>query len=319
MYSPFKEKVCEYLDRFLSKKIVLYDSIVITGFWRSGTTWLQKVISIRTKSKEIFEPFYWGVDGFKKLVCKYVSSSELSREFVSSYMPYCEDFSKCGEIKSYFEKAIRGHLKGAWLRRGRTVRNSFSPRTTTKFVRGHLITPALGSFFKPTIIHIRRDPRAVIASLLRENWGAWLREVSIRRLLLEPEDGRAKFFSRWEPAIQRADDSDEFVMRIATYWALTERFIEEQGLENTDGAVVKYEKLVSERPGYLNQKLEKHMSDNIRLSRDNFNDNIITTKDNRKNLTPKKRSKSWKYELKDRQKTIIKKVSKNIGPSNLDL
>ena len=209
---------------------------------------------LRCGEKTIFEPFYWEVDAYSRLVASHLHPSRMDKSYIKAFMPYCKNFGDCTELWNYVEEAMQGRVKGGWLRRGRKVTHSFSNRVVLKFVRGQLMQPAFCRSHDPTIIHIRRDPRGVIASLLRGNWGWWMRDISVADQLLRPDDGRTEFFSSWSQQIVEADQSD-FLVRAATYWALTERFVEDRGLPDSGGVLIKYEDMCQGRDDYLNRKL----------------------------------------------------------------
>jgi hypothetical protein len=105
------------------------------------------------------------------------------------------------------------------------MRDSMRTRVVTKFVRAHLLVPALQHSFNPVIIHVRRDPRAIVASFERLDW-TWYRSLSVEEQLLSPEDGRAEYFESWTDDIRRYD-REEPLIRVAAYWALLERFIDD--------------------------------------------------------------------------------------------
>lgn len=187
-------------------------------------------------------------------------------------MPYCShSLSQFPGLRGHLRRALTGALPGHFVRMARSsirqkqgfasdwrfkrvlhrLRDACRGQVVVKFVRAQLILPVLISEFDPLVIHIRRDPRAVVASYARQKWTDWLRSAFLKDLLLTTNDGRHDLFSEWTSQIQRCDESG-YLSRIAGYWCLTERFVDQYQKNLT---LIRYEDLCGGLDEYLNRSL----------------------------------------------------------------
>lgn len=234
------------LDRIVATRLNPASAVLVTGFWRSGTTWLQQVLAGGLRAKSIFEPFFQDLSEYDAVLEEDFDLPYASPEYVSMFMPYGKtSLPKSSGMYHYLRNALRGTTPSSWVRgvrfrrrgiegrlsRGRLrdaldrVKDAFRRRVVVKSVRAHLLLPAIHETFDPRIIHIRRDPRSVIASLHRKGWtDKWAGEISLVDQLLRPTDGRISFFEEWESEI-RAYDQKSVTHRLAAYWSLCEKFV----------------------------------------------------------------------------------------------
>jgi len=56
-----QSKIFYPINLWESQKIDISKCIVVNGFWRSGTTWLQDTLSAAINAKAVFEPFAIGL------------------------------------------------------------------------------------------------------------------------------------------------------------------------------------------------------------------------------------------------------------------
>jgi hypothetical protein len=222
------------------------DAVVVTGFWRSGTTWLLQSLAQALDAKGVFEPLHYDLRGYAHAVRQDCEPLHLHPEYLSAFMPFMRaGFDAASTFNSYVRSALTGGIAEPWvlgprieMRRhaGKSsqwrllevlyrLRTALRTQVVTKFVRGHLLIPALHQTFDPVLIHIRRDPRSVAASFHRRDW-PWYKKLSLEEQLLDPEDGRSSYFSSWADLIRRYDREDPLV-RVAAYWALLERFVDD--------------------------------------------------------------------------------------------
>jgi len=234
-------------DRLVSPTVKIEESLVLNGFWRSGTTWVQQVLSKALDAKPVFEPFSEAVPHSYRYLEKL---GALDENIVKSFMPYV---SPDGEWPLELESLIKQSLQSTlpphhFTYAGRnSYRDSFKKRLVLKFVKGAFLLPAIANKFAVPILHIRRDPRMVVASICRQpGWGGRIfEEISIFQQLLKIPDGRQCIFEPFRGEIL-STDTGSLVEKIVTYWAVTEWYIQ-QSKEYAQGkiVVVKYEDLLN--------------------------------------------------------------------------
>lgn len=299
MRKKIKENAIRLVEGAASRLSHPGNSIVITGFWRSGTTWLQSIIAEAMQAKIVFEPLHPRIRVYKKAVCSSVQLPSEENLFLNSFMPFCRDrFVGSPRLKKYIRTALTGGITDPWVRRGRSGWKDFLRRhTVVKLVRGQLLLPTINQTFSPSHIHIQRDPRAVIASIRRGDWGWWMEDLSLKDQLLNPKDHRSKYFNKWRNKICSYDECD-FLSRVIVYWALTEKFVEERGLVSTRGTLLSYEELCREKERYLFSNIPLGWGVSSRqIARKYFHKDSPTTEPERKGSSMNRRIYSWKREI----------------------
>ena len=184
------------------------------------------------------------------------------------------------------------------------VREAFETDVVTKFVRGHLLIPALRDAYDPVLVHIRRDPRAVMASFHRLGW-TWYKNLSLEDQLLAPNDGRAEYFSKWEEMIRHYEQSKPLV-RVAAYWALVERFVSDLP-ERARRIVISYEDLCLQPEEILTEKVANEI-DGIHAK--HFGAMSKTTEEGRVEISKWERVLDWKDVLTESIAEEIARVCK---------
>jgi hypothetical protein len=201
------------------------ETLVVSGFARSGTTWLQQSLATVLGAKTVFEPFHHLAPTAQPIHAA-LNISDKSIHFRELCFPYCgEPTLPGGPLFDAFAQSLRSVVPGFAVRILRSgVEESLRSRVVVKIVRGHLcLLPAQNTFSMP-IVHIYRDPRAVLASIRMTDWGWLYDHLSLRGQLLEIEDGRADYFGQWRDEILEYDQQDTLT-RVVAYWAMTERFL----------------------------------------------------------------------------------------------
>jgi hypothetical protein len=220
-----KGRIAYRLDCAVAPRINPCRTLVVSGFWRSGTTWLQQSMAAILPAKTIFEPLHVLVPAARRIHSD-LNLSGRSAHVRELCMPYCrEPTLPRGPLFDAFAASLRGEVRGGAVRAVRTsLTESLRSRVVVKCVRAHLCLWAAQNTFSMPVIHLYRDPRAVLASIRMTGW-AWLFDhLSLREQLLEIEDGRADYFGEWRDEILEFDGRD-VVARVSAYWALTEKYL----------------------------------------------------------------------------------------------
>jgi hypothetical protein len=190
------------------------------------------------------------------------------------------------------------------------LKTALRTQIVTKFVRGHLLIPALHQTFDPALIHIRRDPRSVVASFHRRNW-PWYKQLSLEEQLLDPNDERSSYFDAWADLIHRYD-REEPLVRVAAYWALLERFVNDLP-EHPRRAKVSYEDLCL----YPRETLRELASVlPATLDDSHFDRPSRTTEQERRKASIQERIFSWKNTLNRETVQKIEGVIIELGLSD---
>lgn len=308
------------MDALVSRVVDPSETVVITGFWRSGTTWLMESVARSMNAKDVFEPFHFSIPSYQDaLSCTFYE--DRGNDFLNLFMPmYFDDQSPHSPLKEYCRSALVSSIPGGkvrWPRYNRQLqrrnskittfyerlKNSIRTTVVTKFVRAHLLIPALHSWFDPVIIHVRRDPRAIISSFRRHDW-TFHHSLSLERQLLNPSDTRCEYFKQWKDEIQRIDKLHPDV-RLASYWALTDRFVKD--LEpHSCRIIISYEELCFQGAEYLRSKFNS-LDLNAPENKD-LNVSSSTTYEDRKQSKVVDRLYSWKDELSESKISSINEI-----------
>ena len=292
--SPLERiRVVDYLfDQAVSIRIRPTDILVVSGFWRSGTTWLQQSLSRILKAKTVFEPFHPAAT--RKLYRHLLRERDYA--FRENFMPLGGEGPFGRELERFMGRALWSRLPTVATRVLRSgPREALLRRIVAKFVRGHLCLRQLRDTFHTPIIHVVRDIRAVVASIGTTSWSWQFEALSLREQLLEVDDGRAAFFEPWRAEIIRHDRQDT-VARIVAYWALVERFVEEAfPLDERRGIrLVRYEDLVVD-PERCVSELLKDLGFGAMPTTPSAlaRDSVTTSRERRGGLSPEERIGGW--------------------------
>ena len=309
-----KNTKIENIKNFLQVPNKYSKLTVINGFWRSGTTWVLQILSNVMKSKSIFEPLHWKVSEYCKLLNTIDDLPLHDLSYYKLYMPSINDVYHNSLFIQYLDKAFKANIKEDWIRRGRTRRfHLFCNRFTVKLVRGHLLLPYISNEYQVRIFHVIRDPRAIMASIKRNNWGEFFKALSLNNQLLAPNDERRQFFEHYSNEIELIDSREDFVEKVTAYWALTELYVWYIS-QSTNITFIHYEKLVKEGSVYLENILEDDYNQTINPSL--FKKHSVTTQIDRKDLSINQRIYGWKDELTEDEIKRINDISYKFNLQN---
>lgn len=327
MPSPYEIKHPEWLvDAAIGSMLKASDAIVCTGFWQSGTTWLLESIAKATSSKSVFEPLLPHVGAYEEAFLERYQPHELHGSVKpGGLMPYCsKSFSEFPELRKYLQHALTGRIPGHFTRQVRPskkkglntnwravrliyrMQDALQTRIVVKMVRAHLILPLIISEFSPRVIHLRRDPRAVVTSYQRQSWTEWLRSAKLRDLFLTPDDGRREIYLEYEGEIDKADELG-YLARIAGFWCLSEKAVD-QYMDKI--VLVRYESIVRHLDSYMNKVIPENFG--VYFRTEDLSEESGTS-NRSKGITIEERLQSWNRELNRDQVKLIEDVVTMFG------
>ena len=195
------------IDRSLAALGMARPVLIVSGFWRSGTTWLQECLAESLGAKTVFEPLSPMEPKRRAALATAAFSTE---DGLQAFVPGPDqDRAFWGSLRAAAH-GRHGSRFSLSCRRG--LCESFRTGIVVKDVRLHRNLQAAHQHFRVPIIHIRRHPCAVVASLRAANWHWSFERISLFDAQYQHED----------PGLLRECDSDA-VSRLAAFWALHER------------------------------------------------------------------------------------------------
>jgi hypothetical protein len=320
-----------WIDEILGCILDPRDAVVVTGFWRSGTTWLLQSLARSMKAKSVFEPLHYDIDQYRSALEHDFAIPQVREGYLNMYMPYANDVLESKpELRTYVRNSLRGVVTEPWTQGPRReirkeagrrsewkaidvvyrVREALRTSIVAKFVRAHLLIPALHETFDPVVVHLRRDPRAVIASFKRLEW-TWYESLSLEDQLLKPDDGREAYFDQWREDIQTYDSAPP-LMRVAAYWAFVERFVDDLD-PHSRRVVLSYEELCLNPESVQQGPLGKIVPEAPSAGQMGYSSR--TTQAARREAKVEERVHGWKNELDRDEVEMVNSIVSNIGPS----
>ena len=280
----------------------LKNTLLINGFWRSGTTWLQQTLVQALNAKSLFEPFspaagqHWSQLGPK--------ASDASRNV---YMPLSAD---CLTARDQFKLrlALRGIGTHGYTHFLRTSRSkTWSDDLVVKFTQlGFLLNDVADTYNVP-IIHIRRNPAAVFASFKETDWSWRFEDVRLGEMY------KLTDFTPGTPEHERAEALLHFdqspAHRLAALWSLSEQAAQ-QSIESGRAHLILYEDVLRQGPAILNRL---HIS-SVNIASNDTASPVTTS--GRESLSVTQRLNDWQTRLSDEEIETIVSVSQNLFPAN---
>jgi hypothetical protein len=171
------------------------------------------------------------------------------------------------------------------------------------------------------IIHVSRDPRGVVASVMQTGWDWLFDHLRLAEQLLEPLDGRAQAFERWRDAIEEYDRQDK-VVRLAAYWAITERYLRDSLQAGGGDAAgrclfLSYEDLCRKREGFLLETVARlGFSAPASGRRAVLDQESLSTSESRRGASLEDRILGWRNQLSASQCSVIADIARRFDLSD---
>lgn len=263
---------------------------VVSGFSRSGTTWLQQSLARAIGAKTIFEPFAMRRPGF------YRQAQALRTDGLDhQYIPYLDRPEYMAAMKPYLNQVFRGYVDHP---RGLTARDSWRDslrrKLVVKFIRATLSLKGIHDAYGVPVVHVRRHPCAVASSMFLMKPLGFFEEKGAAQALLTPTHAQEKLFGRYREIIERCDAGPAHV-RVAGFWSLSERYIEEQLANAPWARIVRYEDLVAEPEGEFAAILDFFGCAVERMP--DLRANSTTTADKRGKVPVQQRAEDWRTRM----------------------
>lgn len=271
------------------------EAVVISGFWRSGTTWLQQLTAQAIQAKTIFEPLDQGsfipyLRGKSVQHCGYIPAS--AAEFSAA------DWHS-------LDLAFRGvspHRSGFCYLCRNDVSDALLPRTVVKFVRAQMVLGDLISRYQPSAtLHISRHPMPVVQSMLKAKWNWSFDDIDLTSWYGKGDPGGLAQLAQ-APLRQPHQ-------KVAALWALTEQ----AALSAQSVTQCRYEDLVAAPESAFPQVLEVAGLAQIRAS--DFSKDSPVTEEQRKGISTEKRLTSWRHAMPQEIQADIRAVLSDFWPN----
>lgn len=181
---------------------------LVSGFWRSGTTWVQECLAEALSAKTVFEPLS-PLDPRRRAM---LAALRLPYDSLQAAMP--GPLTDDDPLWGFLDHACTGrHTSNFTLNCRSSLRDSFATRIVVKDVRMPFNLAGFHRRFGIPVLHLRRHPCAVAASLLAADWDWSFSRVGLGHLLPDIDDRSAVL----------GDCDGDGLSRIAAWWAVTER------------------------------------------------------------------------------------------------
>jgi hypothetical protein len=215
--------------------------LLVTGFWRSGTTWLQQCLAEAFVAKTTFEPLSPLVSYQPDFLEPFTLATADHRQ---AFIPYLDGSDRRYEaFWSHLEPVVNGYCHGPYgLLCRRRLTESFRRRLIIKCVRLQFSHKAMYDTFRLPIVHIRRHPCAVVASVRDLPWPWHFRNVDLFELLYRIGDGREDYLRDARQAVRKSNTT--LTTRIAAYWAISEAYVQRSLKSIPASVIIRYESVI---------------------------------------------------------------------------
>jgi hypothetical protein len=233
------------LDRIAADSGHSKQILLISGFWRSGTTWLQEYLAKALQAKTVFEPLSPSI-AFRNemLIQQGIAQYDVRQALVPGPQTNNDSFWR------YLDNVMTGREGDDFSLSCRsTLSESSLRRIVTKDVRLQFNLHEFHNRYSVPIIHIRRHPCAVINSLSSCRWDWSFDNISIVDLFDGLEQVLLNPIGLSRDCVRDFDtDADS---RIAAYWAITERSVECSALNQPWFSLISYEDMLTQPESVL--------------------------------------------------------------------
>ena len=270
------------------------ESIILSGFWRSGTTWLQTALANAWDAKTIFEPLEPS-----SLMPLYL---DRSNEFGAFIPLNTNDFSPSDwRFLDAAFKGISPRRSGFNYLCRDSVMDAVKPRVVIKFVRSQFLLAQLKIRYRPiATVHISRHPFAVLQSLKKTSWKWNFSEVRFRDFYSNASDISEEMCWDLERLISLDDAQAE--LKAAAFWAITEKHVRKV----SDVNFLVYEEIIGDPEGTLRGLFQ--LCGLSQPSEVEFSKDSPVTEFDRIGSTVNDRLYSWKREMNKDERAVISKT-----------
>jgi hypothetical protein len=225
--------------------------LLVSGFWRSGTTWLQESAAAALGAKTVFEPLS-PMEPLRRVALDRIFPDD-TEDVRQATIPGPE--LERDALWHYLDATCRGRIATEYLMScRRDIAESFCRSIVVKDVRLQANLDGFHRRYGVPIIHVRRHPCAVVASLVAADWHWDFARVGLASLL--PRLGGALPADEMASIVRRFDT--DRAARIAALWAVTERLAARSLAGQTWGALVSYEAFAA-TPGRVLHDTFRHL------------------------------------------------------------
>lgn len=269
------------------------EPILLSGFWRSGTTWLQQLIADATEAKIIFEPLD------RDSLIPYLRGKPV---IYRGYIPATTaEFSKADWAS--LDRAFRGispNRSGFSYVGRHGLSDALRKRSVVKLVRAQMILGELAQRYQPAAtVHISRHPIPVVRSMMKADWDWSFSDIDLSNWYGPQTPG-------FEQLAQHPLNTPH--RKVAALWALTERHV-----QNLKGVTFcRYEALVSD-PGPQFATLMQNAGLTSVKTPDFSKDSPVTVKE-RQGISAQDRLTSWRKDVPQEMQDDIRAVLRDFWP-----
>ncbi len=284
----------------------LQSRIVINGFMRSGTTWLQQVVRDALQAQTIFEPLSPATHEMQR-----IADPEAADANHHMFMPL-----SMASLESYETRALDRAFKGignngyAYILTPNFA-DAFSTQLVVKIVRGGFILSGIADRFSAPILHIRRHPGSVLASFQNTDWTWSLSDVRLRDVY-SASSAKSPHEAELISTLHQFDTDPD--SRFAALWALSERAAQ-SAIDNGRADLILYEDHVGRPDSIIDLLSSQGFDIQNRKPEDTISPVTVA---GRTELTRQQRMSDWKQRLQPGQIATLKSILSELFPQALD-
>ncbi len=298
------------LDRAAAEFAPLQGTLLINGFWRSGTTWVQEVLARAYEAKTIFEPM---APSSQFPLQERIFGKEVPQAWREAYIPLSADDLGLEDVR-YLDKVFRGYnptRSGFPYLCRKTYAECLSRRLVIKFVRAHCLLGFMSERYGLTPVNISRHPCAIVASFNNTDWSWYFSDVDLDRMYHRMDPYSDAVAERDRDTIRQYGNAAPMI-KISALWALMERRV-----ADTPGVVsMRYEDLARD-PRRRFVELAQRAGVTLQHPLETENDSPVTV-EGRKGVDIDARLNSWRHTLNDDEQQVIRRVVEAIWPEGAE-